>query len=328
MSKLVPDYDHAALRLKAMQARNVGKLIQAARAQKRVLKDDGIPEPAWLALVASIDALKPILAQLKKEMVTIVKGSILHEWTKETHGIGPGLFYALGQMPPLVEFATVSKVWKYCGLHVTDDGRAPRRKRGEGAGFSPELRSAVLFRVGDPIVKVGGPYRAVYDQRRAHCQLTHPDWTDGHRHADAMRVMVKAVLRDAWRVAHGQRPRASATVLTTPERTLPESEGQSSSGAHVPNAAGSGDPGEAAAPGRHRNDARIQSARGGGQMSHDTLSHGAAAQGPDLTDAHDKHAPGGGPCDSDARNQLATSRGSTINQSAPTRTSLTPGGAR
>lgn len=45
------------------------------------------------------------------------------------------------------------------------------------------------------------PYRRVYDRRRAHTALTHSDWTDGHAHADAMRVASKAILRDLWRAA-------------------------------------------------------------------------------------------------------------------------------
>lgn len=32
-------------------------------------------------------------------------------------------------------------------------------------------------------------------------------WAPKHRHADALRVMAKAILRDAWRVAHGMEPK-------------------------------------------------------------------------------------------------------------------------
>lgn len=45
------------------------------------------------------------------------------------------------------------------------------------------------------------PYRVVYDARRAHTAVTHPDWTDGHSHNDALRVASKAILRDLWRAA-------------------------------------------------------------------------------------------------------------------------------
>jgi hypothetical protein len=40
-----------------------------------------------------------------------------------------------------------------------------------------------------------------YDARRAHTAVTHPDWTDGHSHNDALRVASKAILRDLWRAA-------------------------------------------------------------------------------------------------------------------------------
>lgn len=45
------------------------------------------------------------------------------------------------------------------------------------------------------------PYRVVYDQRRAHTATTHPEWTDGHSHNDALRVASKEILKDLWRAA-------------------------------------------------------------------------------------------------------------------------------
>jgi hypothetical protein len=51
------------------------------------------------------------------------------------------------------------------------------------------------------------PYRVTYDARRAHAAVTHPEWTDGHSHNDALRVSAKAILRDLWRAArdhHGR----------------------------------------------------------------------------------------------------------------------------
>lgn len=60
--------------------------------------------------------------------------------------------------------------------------------------FATQARSAV------PACSCS-PYRVVYDDRRAHTAVTHPDWTDGHSHQDALRVASKAVLRDLWRAA-------------------------------------------------------------------------------------------------------------------------------
>lgn len=41
-------------------------------------------------------------------------------------------------------------------------------------------------------------YRIDYDLRRARTTTTHPDWTPGHSHADALRIASKAILRDLW----------------------------------------------------------------------------------------------------------------------------------
>jgi hypothetical protein len=49
-----------------------------------------------------------------------------------------------------------------------------------------------------------GVYGKAYAARRKHALQTHPDWSDGHRHSDALRVMMKAFLKDlllAWRAA-------------------------------------------------------------------------------------------------------------------------------
>lgn len=50
-------------------------------------------------------------------------------------------------------------------------------------------------------------------------------WTDGHRHADALRVMTKAILRDIWRIWNGQEAKYSGGeghgLLATPNRAAP-----------------------------------------------------------------------------------------------------------
>ena len=248
-------YSHVALRTKAVQVKNIEKVVQAMSGQRRALGED-LPDLALAALDEGIDKLKPIRRKLLGELETIVAGSPLGEWISETHGLGKGLILLLGICPPLTEFDTVSAVWKYAGLHVSD-GSAVRGQRGQRLGFDPVRRAYAIKRVADPIMKVGGPYREVYDDRRAHTLGTHPPmldedgelahpgcehcaeamaktkrhregreytrrrsapsfdcsnlggvhWTDGHRHADALRVTAKAVLRDAYRVVRGQPPR-------------------------------------------------------------------------------------------------------------------------
>lgn len=43
--------------------------------------------------------------------------------------------------------------------------------------------------------------RAIYEQRRAVTATTRPEWTDGHSHADALRIVGKALLAELWEVS-------------------------------------------------------------------------------------------------------------------------------
>ncbi len=54
------------------------------------------------------------------------------------------------------------------------------------------------------------PYRVVYDLRRAHTAVTHPEWTDGHSHNDALRIAAKEILKDLWRAARDYHHGATA----------------------------------------------------------------------------------------------------------------------
>jgi hypothetical protein len=127
-------------------------------------------------------------------------------------------------------FQNVAKLWKYVGLDVRG-GKAPRRERGIKSTWSPQGRK-VCYQIIDSLLKVGdagrvskkghvskgSPYRELYLRRRAAVDLRplvgpskcpfgqeHRDRNkrviecgDAHRHADAMRVAVKELLKDLW----------------------------------------------------------------------------------------------------------------------------------
>jgi hypothetical protein len=46
--------------------------------------------------------------------------------------------------------------------------------------------------------KPNGPYGQIYYDRRQHTLGTHPDWSKMHRRMDALRVTMKAFLKDLW----------------------------------------------------------------------------------------------------------------------------------
>lgn len=133
---------------------------------------------------------------------------------------------------------TVSQLWAYSGLHTlptvgqslvdaqkgiaggganipaganestapVDRSRQPgadiaaRRRKGEQANWSTTAKTRAYL-IATSCVKSGGEYRDVYDARRAHTAATHPDWTPGHSHNDALRITSKRILRDLWRAS-------------------------------------------------------------------------------------------------------------------------------
>lgn len=95
---------------------------------------------------------------------------------------------------------TISQLRSYCGY-----GNAERKRR---VGMSQEdtlalgkpLLKARLRLIAEGFIKAGNPvYRAVYDARRADTESR--DWTKGHAHADALRIVVKRFLKDLWLAA-------------------------------------------------------------------------------------------------------------------------------
>lgn len=104
--------------------------------------------------------------------------------------------------------------------HGSAAGVAARRQKGVKANWSTVAKTRAYLiaesclkqlvkpchNPGDGVaVHVEGcacsPLRVVYDRRKSHTSTTRPEWTDGHRHADALRVVSKELLKDLWRAA-------------------------------------------------------------------------------------------------------------------------------
>lgn len=133
---------------------------------------------------------------------------------------------------------TVSQLWAYCGLHTLPSGQgscathtspaagattppgstsrnampmeaasapgshtAAKRTKGARANWSTDAKTRAYLIATSVIKQTDSEYRAAYLARREHTAQTHPDWTDGHSHNDALRVTSKRILRDLWRAA-------------------------------------------------------------------------------------------------------------------------------
>ena len=161
----------------------------------------------------------------------------LSAWQKEQPGIGEHLLARLigvigepswafphhwegeGANRKLIEDApyrrTVSRLWSYCG--VGD----PTRKRRSGMKAEDALKlgsphAKMLCRlIAESTMKQVGSlgddegkgarrrskYRDLYDERKESTEDR--EWTDMHRHNDALRIVSKEILKDLWVVSYG-----------------------------------------------------------------------------------------------------------------------------
>lgn len=150
---------------------------------------------------------KDIKGQLK---IYLEDRSVYTEYLEGIKGIGVVLAAGLiGYIEDPGKFATISKLWRYSGLAVGEDGRAERREKGKKLHFNPRMK-VLCWKIGESFVKVGGGYRDLYDKFREDYDkkwITSADCgsigckkagkgkcMDGHRYAAAKRKAVKVFL--------------------------------------------------------------------------------------------------------------------------------------
>lgn len=208
--------------------------IATGNRDKRLLRDEGAMALFTTQAHAGrtkgdyVDHLERSERALAATLERAVRQHFMADWVKATRGLGPlGFGLLIGVTGTLNYFATVSKLWKYVGMSVEPDGRAPRRKKGEKTHYSPQGR-VLCHQIGEAIVKVGagGPYRTAYDAKKAEYLLRerrgpsvcpfgqeHKDkggrviqCGDAHAHNAAMRYAVKCLLRDLYVEWHRRNP--------------------------------------------------------------------------------------------------------------------------
>ena len=179
-------------------------------------------DPAVTTLQILAEGLDFVEAAVIKDLEKTLKKHPLGKYQKQAKGVGAKqlarLLGAIGD-PYVNETAgtprTVSQLWAYCGLHTLPAGAMPlmtpikdapqqvaaKRQKGVKANWSTDAKTRAYLIATSCIKQTGSEYRKVYDVRRAHTAVTHPDWTLGHSHNDALRIVSKRVLRDLWRAA-------------------------------------------------------------------------------------------------------------------------------
>lgn len=146
----------------------------------------------------------------EREMERAAKKLPVYAWVDSVRGFGAlGLAQVVAECGDLAGYSNPAKVWKRMGVGLGPAGEAYYE------GRSPSRR-AILYCIGESMVKAGGPYKVVYDERKAY-EAARPacrrqfktggeclDEETGacrkiHLHLRAKRYMEKRLLRDLWR---------------------------------------------------------------------------------------------------------------------------------
>ena len=162
--------------------------------------------------------LAPLLARrhlIELEMKRAARTMPVSAWTAGVKGLGElGLAVIVAESGDIGNYPHARKLWKRLGLAPLD-GRAMSQWRIKGgltadewtaAGYAPRRRAEIHACVGEPLLRAqgtDGPYRAVYDARRAKTAVDNAEWTKGHSHADGMRIMTKELISDLWSAWRG-----------------------------------------------------------------------------------------------------------------------------
>lgn len=186
------------------------------------------------ALVTELGAMEH---QATLMLQRAVRKHPLGPWVKRTVGVGEKqgarllatvgdpYWNTLYDRPRLV-----SELWAYCGYHVLPAGSdnqgvfdtqpyvgiAASRSKGQKANWSATAKMRAFLVAESCIKHARSPYREVYDKGRAKyllaqhataCRRCGPkgkpalpgsELSDGHKHARALRLVAKEVLKDLW----------------------------------------------------------------------------------------------------------------------------------
>lgn len=183
---------------------------------------DTAPEAQRFASI--IGPLKQLEHQAVLELGRSLRAHPLGPWIKGTPGLGEKqagrLLAAIGD-PYWNDLhyrpRTVSELWAYSGYHVLD-GTAAKRAKGVKSNWSTIAKTRAYL-CAESAVKAGvrklddcddtegydtehrhaiTRYGQKYLDRRTHTAVSQPEWTAGHRHNDALRIVAKQILKDLW----------------------------------------------------------------------------------------------------------------------------------
>lgn len=135
----------------------------------------------------------------------------LAAWAKGYVGLGEkSIARLIGTIGDPGERPNVAKLWAYCGHGNPNLKRAKGMTQEQAFALGNPAAKKQVYLIATCMLKAGN--RSVYDARRA--ATADRDWTDGHKHADALRITGKTFLRDLWVAARAGQSRRDIHELS------------------------------------------------------------------------------------------------------------------
>ncbi len=206
-----------------------GDKKEAAIVYDRMMKagPEAAVEPAYLAtsvMLQSRELIEQHRDQFEKKLKNYGKQLPIAHLADQIKGVNYNTLAAIvGECGDLSKYPSIQGVWKRCGVGVVNGQRQRMVSQKECKevgikpvdmfhlqGYSPSRR-AVMWNIGEALFKSqgkdenAGPYRRIYDERKAYERLRVE--TDGHAHKRAQRYMLKELLKDItleWRRVAGE----------------------------------------------------------------------------------------------------------------------------
>lgn len=124
----------------------------------------------------------------------------------------------------------VRELWAYCGHGDASLKRRRGQSQDEALASGNPTAKMIVHQMAEFALRLNGnpdkngkprgqtPYYPAYLAARQNAETLHPDWRKGHVYNHAIRLTGKAILKDLWRVQHGEEPVYGARTEWAPRR--------------------------------------------------------------------------------------------------------------
>jgi len=176
-----------------------------------------------------LEVVREVEDYVDRRVARLLEVHPAYPWFSRVKGIGKENIGKVVGMVDIEKAPHVSSLWKYAGMHVNDNGTAPKREVGKKLEYNSQLRS-MCWRLGGSLIKAKGKFYNYYMQEKEKYtirfsnegrQIVPADKlpkekgkkvendkfiSEGHIHNMATRKMVKmflSMLWVSWREAEG-----------------------------------------------------------------------------------------------------------------------------